>query len=115
MRVERRRQPIGGGATIIRTDFVAGIGPTPQTAQNQLDYEKSLKQIADVTQGEYFYAGTATDPEDGTLPATHTWPELKKIAPASMHAVAEPAKPSHDFFGEITGAIGCLPNSTPAA
>ena len=28
---------------------------------------------------------------------------------------ADPAKPSHDFFGEMTGAIGCLPNSTPAA
>ena len=23
--------------------------------------------------------------------------------------------PSHDFFGLIVGAIGCLPNSTPAA
>ncbi len=27
---------------------------------------------------------------------------------------AEPTKPSHDFFGEMTGAIGCLPKSTPA-
>ncbi len=26
----------------------------------------------------------------------------------------DPAKPSQDFFGEITGAIGCLPNRTPA-
>ena len=32
-----------------------------------------------------------------------------------MQAVTEPAKPSHDFFGLIDGAIGCLPNSTPAA
>ena len=32
-----------------------------------------------------------------------------------MQAVTEPAKPSQDFFGLIDGAIGCLPNSTPAA
>ena len=30
-------------------------------------------------------------------------------------ATWEPAKPSHDFFGLIVGAIGCLPASTPAA
>ena len=32
-----------------------------------------------------------------------------------MQASTEPAKPSQDFFGLIDGAIGCLPNSTPAA
>ena len=31
-----------------------------------------------------------------------------------MQATADPANPSHDFLGEITGAIGCLPKSTPA-
>ncbi len=32
-----------------------------------------------------------------------------------MQAVTEPAKPSQDFFGLMDGAMGCLPNSTPAA
>src|SRR4029450_5799802 len=32
-----------------------------------------------------------------------------------MQAIAEPAKPSQDFFGLIVGAIGCLPNNTPTA
>ena len=35
--------------------------------------------------------------------------------PASMQAATDPAMPSHDFLGLIDGAIGCLPNSTPAA
>ena len=30
-------------------------------------------------------------------------------------ATSDPAKPSHDFFGLIDGAIGCLPASTPTA
>ena len=38
-----------------------------------------------------------------------------RTTPATTQVSADPAKPSHDFFGEITGAIGCLPNSTPAA
>ena len=33
----------------------------------------------------------------------------------SMQASTEPPRPSQDFFGLIEGAIGCLPNSTPAA
>src|SRR5205085_8950217 len=35
--------------------------------------------------------------------------------PQTVHASAEPANPSHVFFGEIVGAIGCLPKNTPAA
>jgi hypothetical protein len=35
--------------------------------------------------------------------------------PASMQATTDPAMPSHDFFGLIDGAIGCLPRRTPAA
>ena len=35
--------------------------------------------------------------------------------PAATQNTTEPPKPSHDFFGLIRGAIGCLPNSTPAA
>ena len=34
--------------------------------------------------------------------------------PTATQKTTEPAKPSHDFLGEITGAIGCLPNRTPA-
>ena len=29
--------------------------------------------------------------------------------------MTDPANPSQLFLGEIAGAIGCLPNSTPAA
>ena len=29
--------------------------------------------------------------------------------PARTQETVEPAKPLHDFFGEIIGAIGCLP------
>ena len=32
-----------------------------------------------------------------------------------MPVTSEPAKPSHDFFGLMVGAIGCLPSRTPAA
>src|SRR5688500_7174223 len=35
--------------------------------------------------------------------------------PAITHAMAEPAKPSQDFFGLTLGAMGCLPNMTAAA
>ena len=34
--------------------------------------------------------------------------------PAATVNTMDPAKPSQDFLGEITGAMGCLPNSTPA-
>ena len=33
--------------------------------------------------------------------------------PATTPNTSEPTKPSHDFFGLIFGAIGCLPISTP--
>ncbi len=32
-----------------------------------------------------------------------------------MAPPAEPAKPSQDFLGEILGAMGCLPHTTPTA
>ena len=35
-------------------------------------------------------------------------------APPTAQNSADPAKPSQDFFGLTVGAIGCLPNSTPA-
>src|SRR6186997_1882044 len=44
-----------------------------------------------------------------------TW--RTKIAmqmPATVANTSDPATPSHDFFGLIFGAIGCLPKSTPA-
>src|SRR6476646_3519864 len=48
----------------------------------------------------------------------HHWPPSSSHtvnAPPIIAATTEPEKPSQDFFGEIDGAIGCLPNSTPAA
>src|SRR5665213_1245164 len=33
----------------------------------------------------------------------------------NAHASVDPANPSHDFFGETLGAIGCLPRNTPTA
>lgn len=39
--------PATGSLIQVATDFVAGVGTTRQTAQNQLDYEKSLKQSLD--------------------------------------------------------------------
>ena len=48
---------------------------------------------------------------------THQSPPRNDVTshtPTAVVAAREPAKPSHDFFGEITGAIGCLPKSTPA-
>ncbi len=42
--------------------------------------------------------------------------ENRKAMVAAMEApTIDPAKPSHDFFGEMDGAIGCLPSSTPTA
>ena len=41
--------------------------------------------------------------------------KVAKAAPAAAHAMAEPTMPSQDFFGLTVGAIGCRPNSTPAA
>ena len=41
-------------------------------------------------------------------------PKTAISTPAAMPKTTEPAKPSQDFFGLIFGAIGCLPNSTPA-
>ena len=35
--------------------------------------------------------------------------------PATRLAAAPPAKPSHVFFGLMTGAIGCLPKARPNA
>src|SRR5690606_16481217 len=40
---------------------------------------------------------------------------MTTATPAATLAIIEPAKPSQDFFGEMLGAIGCLPNRTPAA
>ena len=37
------------------------------------------------------------------------------MAPPAALNSAEPTSPSQDFFGLTFGAIGCLPNSTPAA
>ena len=41
--------------------------------------------------------------------------QTTRATPAPTQDSSDPAKPSQDFFGEITGAIGCRPNSTPAA
>ena len=38
----------------------------------------------------------------------------KAIAPTTAEPTKEPARPSQLFFGEIFGAIGCLPQFTPA-
>ena len=37
------------------------------------------------------------------------------MAPPTAAKTAEPAKPSHDFFGLTDGAIGWRPSRTPAA
>ena len=47
----------------------------------------------------------------------HHWPSSisqTRSAPPSPAPTTDPAKPSQDFLGEMVGAIGCLPNSTPA-
>ena len=49
---------------------------------------------------------------------THQRPSSSPVTvahPTTMQETTDPAKPSQDFFGEITGAIGCFPNSTPTA
>ena len=48
---------------------------------------------------------------------THQSPprnEVTSQTPTAMVATIEPAKPSQDFLGEITRAIGCRPKRTPA-
>jgi len=42
-------------------------------------------------------------------------PEPELIVHNAKVYTIDPAMPSHDFFGLMRGAIGCLPNSTPAA
>ena len=52
-----------------------------------------------------------------TIRPCHHWPSSISqtvSAPPIIAPITDPAKPSQDFFGEIVGAIGCLPNSTPA-
>ena len=48
---------------------------------------------------------------------THQSPssiQTTRLTPTATQNARDPAKPSQDFLGEITGAIGCRPNSTPA-
>jgi hypothetical protein len=59
---------------------------------------------------------TATRATPSTTPTHHgaCSPKTVMQTAATVPSTTEPAKPSHDFFGLIRGAIGCLPNSTPA-
>ena len=52
----------------------------------------------------------ATTPHHQEAPSSHS-----PATPTAMAVSAEPAKPSQDFFGDRAGAMGCLPNMTPAA
>ena len=52
----------------------------------------------------------ATMPHHQAAPSSHS-----PTQPTPTAVAAEPAKPSHDFFGDRAGAMGCLPNKTPAA
>ena len=40
---------------------------------------------------------------------------VTESTPTTTQLAHDPAKPSQDFFGLTVGAIGCLPNMTPAA
>lgn len=59
----------------------------------------------------------ATTATPSTAPCQGLPCSMKSMAsaPAAAASTIEPASPSQDFFGEIFGAIGCRPNSTPEA
>ena len=55
-------------------------------------------------------ATPATTPHHQEAPRSQ-----RPTTPTAVEVSADPAKPSHDFFGDRAGAIGCLPKRTPSA
>ena len=71
--------------------------------------------ISDSTRSPTVAVHTSAAPNSAPC---HHWPSSISVTvrmPATMPATIDPAKPSQDFFGLMTLAIGCLPNHTPAA
>ena len=59
-------------------------------------------------------AAETANPKSGAPPRRHVEQQAQQQRAADRRGDHEPAKPSHDFFGLIAGAIGCLPKKTPA-
>ena len=86
-----------------------------QQAAHVLDAEVALDhRLAEVAEGGGDHDGQAEQQRPATRLAVEQQSAAATAPPTAQNS-ADPAKPSQDFFGLTVGAIGCLPNSTPAA
>ena len=103
------------GATVASSESSRSIRPPWPGMTWLMSLMPRSRFITDSHRSPSVAITAAITPSEDADPPVAVEQETTTSSPPTTQATTEPAKPSHDFFGEMTGAIGCLPKSTPAA